>query len=104
VAKLSPELARIRLLELMAYLAAAAYGNVAEPSSYGPYRLLEGAIRIVRLMDELGLGDDKLRRAGEDIVEHAMQVVKDQAIARERAEQLLNLALDRLEATDPTAG
>jgi hypothetical protein len=49
------------------------------------------------------MGDEELRRAGEDIVEHAMQVVKDEAIARERAEQLLILALDRLEVTDPTA-
>jgi uncharacterized protein DUF6092 len=104
VSNLSSEHVRIRLLELTAYLASAAHGNVGEPSSYGPYRLLEGAVRVLRTIDELGLGDDELRSEGEGIVDHAMRIVKDQAIARERAEQLLNLALDRLEATDATAG
>jgi hypothetical protein len=87
----SNDLVRARLLELAAYLASAARGNVDEATGYGPYRLLEGFMRVVRLLDELGLSHPELNNAASDVAGAAMKIIGDPELARETADKVLGV-------------
>jgi hypothetical protein len=51
---------RDELLLLVGFMLTSAHGLVDEPASYGPSRLLEGAGRVLDMMEEHGLLDDSL--------------------------------------------
>lgn len=57
------------LLLLLGYLLTSARGLADEPKSYGPFRLLDAAGRLLEIMEEHGMGDDFTKRALEQIDE-----------------------------------
>ena len=91
---------RAGLLEITIYLVAAARGNVDEPSGYGPLRLLEGAQRIVRLLDEAGLADDELRSFADQMTRKAVAITNDPVLARETADAVLEMLTPKVEDPD----
>jgi hypothetical protein len=80
---------RVALTELVAYFGAAAEGNLQEARGYGPFRLLEGAVRTIRLMDQFGYADRELTAWGEAVTRDAILLSSDRAHARRTAERLL---------------
>jgi hypothetical protein len=103
VRKLDEEGARNALLEIMLYLIAAARGNVDEAAGYGPLRLLEGAQRIARLLDEAGLADDELRDFANDFTKQAMEITQDPALTRQTADAALQMITGKLDPSGQTA-
>jgi hypothetical protein len=77
------------LLELMTYLAAAAWGNVNEAPGYGPLRLLEGVQRVARLLSDLGIGEETLTAYDRRITQEGMKILADSDLAVALADQLL---------------
>ena len=99
------ESARIKdsFTELLAYFASAARGNVDEGDGYGPYRLLEGVVRSTREMERLGLSDPTLNDLAAGLVVDAMKIIKDPALARARADELLEELVDRMGSRQATS-
>ena len=80
---------RVHLIEIMSYLAAAARGNVDESTGYGPYRLLEGVVRVNRAMESLGIQDPELEELADELIGKAMKIIDDPQLARETSDQAL---------------
>ncbi len=57
------------LFLLLGYLLTSARGLADEPKSYGPFRLLDAAGRLLEIMKEHGMDDDFTKRALEQIDE-----------------------------------
>ncbi len=93
---LPAEEVRSRLLELAAYLSSAARGNVDEAPGYGPFRLLEGTQRIIRVLANLGLSDKQLDLVAKDLTDNAMRVIGDPRLARQTADRVLALLAEHL--------
>ncbi len=85
-----------RLLELVAFLSSAARLNVDEPSGYGPYRLLEGSVRTVRMMRDMDLSNEVLDAWAERTAVDAMRLIADQPELARRADELVALVASRL--------
>jgi hypothetical protein len=51
------------LRELAAYFATSARGLLDEPSSYGPFRMIDGISRLVVVLEKYGLSDEILESA-----------------------------------------
>lgn len=90
------ELVRARLVEILAYLASAARGNVDEAAGYGPYRLMEGILRVIRILRDFGFVDDELNDIADDLTTNAMKIIGDKERARETADRILRVASERL--------
>lgn len=52
---------RDEMLLLVGFMLTSAHGLVDEPQSYGPARLLEGAGRLLDMLEERGMLDDSLK-------------------------------------------
>ncbi|MEM3489957.1 MAG: DUF6092 family protein [Nitrososphaerota archaeon] len=48
------------LVLLISYLVTSARGCVDEPKSYGPFRLVDAASRLIEIMNKYGISDDTL--------------------------------------------
>ncbi|MGC8699308.1 MAG: DUF6092 family protein [Candidatus Acidifodinimicrobium sp.] len=48
------------LIFLISFLVTSARGCVDEPKSYGPFRLVDAASRLIEIMDKYGISDDSL--------------------------------------------
>jgi len=57
------------LFLLLGYLFTSARGLADEPKSYGPFRLLDAAGKLLEIMEEHGMGDDFTKRALQQIDE-----------------------------------
>lgn len=82
---------RAGLLEVAAYLASAARGNIDEASGYGPYRLLEGVVRVVRVLDNLDLSHADLNQMASNLEGAAMKIIGDPERARQTADAALEV-------------
>lgn len=88
---------RAALLELMVYLVTAARGNVDEGAGYGPLRLLEGAQRVARLLDDAGLADEELKNFATEMTRKAMDITKNPDLTRQTADDALEMLVAKLE-------
>jgi hypothetical protein len=93
---LAPDRVQEGLLEVMAYLAAAASLNLDESPGYGHLRLLEGLQRSFRLLVDLGLADEELGAAAADLDARVNRFKNDRAGARETADRLAALFVARI--------
>ncbi len=76
--KLSPDELRTGTLELLCYLLASARGVIYEPRLYAPYRLAEGARRLILLMDQAGIATVEWRTIADDIQRHVMNAITNE--------------------------
>jgi hypothetical protein len=94
----SPDEVRQALLELTAYFAAAARGNLDEAATYGPFRLLEGAQRVVRVMQQLDLSAVELDDWCDSVTTHAIALSTDNDRLASSADRLLAWLAERQRA------
>lgn len=90
------------LLELMVYLVAAARGNVDEGGGYGPLRLLEGAQRVARLLEDAGLADEEVKQFSANVTRLAMKITKNPELTRQTADETLEMLTSKLEHDSAT--
>lgn len=74
------------VLEILCYLLASARGVIYEPRLYAPYRLAEGARRLILLMDQAGVARPDWREIAEEIERNVMLAISDE----ERCKQILD--------------
>jgi hypothetical protein len=86
------------MLELTGYFAAAARGNLDEAPSYGPFRLLEGAQRVVRAMQQLDMSEAELDAWCDSVTAHANALSTDRDRLAASADRLLAWLADRQRA------
>jgi hypothetical protein len=80
---------RAGALEVMCYLLAAARGVFYEARLYAPYRLADGARRLIRFLDEAGVTDPEWRAIAAEIEEHAMTIITDEEAGAELIDELV---------------
>jgi hypothetical protein len=69
---------RTEVLELLCYLLTAARGVIYEARLYAPYRLAEGARRLIVAMERAGIGGAQWREVAEEIERSAMRMISDE--------------------------
>jgi len=74
------------VLEILCYLLASARGVIYEPRLYAPYRLAEGARRLILLMDQAGIARPDWREIAGEIERNVMLAISDE----ERCKQILD--------------
>lgn len=74
------------VLEILCYLLASARGVIYEARLYAPYRLAEGARRLILLMDQAGIARSDWREIAEEIERNVMPAISDE----ERCKQILD--------------
>lgn len=87
--QISPDELRIETLELLCYLMTSARGVIYEPRLYAPYRLAEGARRLILLMDRAGLADPEWLAIAADIEGNVMQAVTDEEACKRIVDELV---------------
>jgi hypothetical protein len=100
----STDAVRQSLLELAAYFAAAARGNLEEAATYGPFRLLEGAQRVIRAMQQLDLSEAELDAWCDSVTTHAIALSTDSDRLAASADRLLASLADRQRAAGAGSG
>lgn len=71
---------RETLFLLLGYLLTSARGLYDEPASYGPFRLLDAAARLIRAMEQSGLMDPYLAQLRQALDMERLSSSSDQAI------------------------
>ncbi len=61
----------------ISYLITSARGCVDEPQSYGPFRLVDAATRLVMIMKEHGISDELLDTIAHDIDQDKFSTMTD---------------------------
>lgn len=67
------------LILLISYLATSARGCVDEPKSYGPFRLIDAASRLISLMNKYGISDEGLDQMAKLIDQDKFSTMTDMA-------------------------
>ncbi len=80
---------RTGTLELLCYLLASARGVIYEPRLYAPYRLAEGARRLIALMDKAGIANPEWLAIAEDIQRHVMPAITDEEATKTMLDKLV---------------
>ncbi|MEM3907673.1 MAG: DUF6092 family protein [Candidatus Micrarchaeaceae archaeon] len=65
------------LVLLISYLVTSARGCVDEPKSYGPFRLVDAASRLIGIMNKYGLSDDVLNAIAQTIDKYKFSTMTD---------------------------
>jgi len=68
------------LLVLVGFLLTSARGLVDEPKSYGPFRLLDAAGRLLAAMDQQGFLDDPMTEFRSQIDQERFELSEDDAL------------------------
>ena len=76
-------------LELLCYLLASARGVIYEPRLYAPYRLAEGARRLILLMDGAGLASQEWRDIASEIENSVMKAIQDEEACKTILDKLV---------------
>lgn len=96
--RISPDELRVEVLELLCYLMTSARGVIYEPRLYAPYRLAEGARRLILLMDKAGLADPEWLAIAADIEGNVMKVVTDEEACKQIVDELVLRLAGQLKA------
>lgn len=76
-------------LELLCYLLASARGVIYEPRLYAPYRLAEGARRLIVMMDRAGLANPEWREVAAEIENNVMKAIQDEEACKAILDKLV---------------
>ncbi len=68
------------LVLLVGYLLTSAHGLYGEPASYGPFRLVDAAGRLLGIMEAAGLGEPFLTELKKAIDDQRFGVSNDEAL------------------------
>lgn len=77
------------ILELLCYLLTSARGVIYEPRLYAPYRLVEGARRLILLMDEAGTARPEWRSVADEIERSVMRAITDEEACKRILDDLV---------------
>src|SRR3972149_2368127 len=65
-------------LDLLCYFMAASPSPIYEPRLYAPFRLAEGAYRLIMLMEKVGISDPEWRAVGEEVERRLLRAINDE--------------------------
>jgi hypothetical protein len=65
------------LVLLLSYLITSARGCMDEPKSYGPFRLIDSASRLIALMRKYGISDEALDSIAKEIDQDKFSTMTD---------------------------
>lgn len=80
---------RVETLELLCYLMTSARGVIYEPRLYAPYRLAEGARRLILLMDKAGVADPEWRAVVTEIERNLMRSITDEEACKQFIDEVV---------------
>ena len=88
------------ILEILCYLLASARGVIYEPRLYAPYRLAEGARRLILLMDQVGIAPPDWREIAGEIERNVMPAISDEERCKEILDGLVLKLTAQMKAYD----
>jgi hypothetical protein len=88
------------VLEILCYLLASARGVIYEPRLYAPYRLAEGARRLILLMDQAGIARPDWREIAGEIERNVMPAISDEERCKEILDGLVLKLTAQMKAYD----
>jgi hypothetical protein len=94
--RMSEDELRAGTLELLCYLMTAARGVIYEPRLYAPFRLAEGARRLILLMEAAGLNDPEWQAISEEIHQSVMPAITDEETCQAILDDLVLRLTDQL--------
>jgi hypothetical protein len=88
------------VLEILCYLLASARGVIYEPRLYAPYRLADGARRLILLMDQAGIARPDWREIAGEIERNVMPAISDEERCKEILDGLVLKLTAQMKAYD----
>jgi hypothetical protein len=87
--KSTPTEFRSEVLELLCYLMTAARGVIYEPRLYAPYRLAEGARRLIMLLDHAGVAEPEWLEIASRIEHNVMRAISDEEACKQILDEIV---------------
>ncbi len=87
--KNSPEAFHAEVLELLCYLMTAARGVIYEPRLYAPYRLAEGARRLIIVLENAGLAAPEWPELAYMIEHNMMRSITDEEACKQVIDEIV---------------
>ncbi len=90
------------LVLLISYIVTSARGCIDEPKSYGPFRLVDSASRLIGIMNKYGISDDVLNVIAKTIDSDKFSTMTDSSRFIEMLDKVVLKSLETVNSIIPS--